>query len=112
MKGIAEGAGVKYEDILALNVRTEIAFGSFVSDGCTALSWLDKTKGEGKGQKSYLGQNWDWDVRYEPFLLPRVVFLFSLLRITLLFKDSLRLRAPSQQRFPPRSRLRMRMLIR
>jgi len=27
MRGIAEGAGVSYEDILALNVRTEIAFG-------------------------------------------------------------------------------------
>jgi isopenicillin-N N-acyltransferase-like protein len=52
MEGVAEGAGVTYVDILALNVRTEIAFG----DGCTALSW--KGKGEGK---SILGQNWDWD---------------------------------------------------
>ncbi len=52
MEGVAEGAGVQYEDILALNVRTEIAFGAF-SDGCTALSW--------KGEKgSILAQNWDW----------------------------------------------------
>lgn len=53
MEGVAEGAGLKYEDILALNVRTEIAFGAF-SDGCTALSW----KGEAG---SVLAQNWDWN---------------------------------------------------
>lgn len=53
MEGVAEGSGVKYEDILALNVRTEIAFGAF-NDGCTALSW--------KGEKgSILAQNWDWN---------------------------------------------------
>jgi isopenicillin-N N-acyltransferase-like protein len=54
MKGVAEGAGLSYEDILVLNVRTEIAFGSF-NDGCTGISW----KGEGK---SLLGQNWDWNL--------------------------------------------------
>jgi len=53
MEGVARGAGVTYTDILALNVRTEIAFGAF-SDGCTALSW----KGRGS---SVLGQNWDWN---------------------------------------------------
>ena len=54
MEGVAEGAEVSYEDILALNVRTEIAFGSF-NDGCTGISW----KGEAK---SMLGQNWDWNL--------------------------------------------------
>lgn len=57
MRGVAEGAGVSYEDILALNVRTEIAFGAF-NDGCTALSW----KGP---ESSILGQNWDWNIKYE-----------------------------------------------
>ena len=38
--------------ILALNVRTEIAYGMF-DDGCTVLSW--KTK-----DTNYLAQNWDW----------------------------------------------------
>ncbi|EPQ51268.1 acyl-CoA 6-aminopenicillanic-acid-acyltransferase [Gloeophyllum trabeum ATCC 11539] len=52
MRGIADGAGVTYADILALNVRTEITFGLF-SDGCTAVSW--KTD-----KKSFLAQNWDW----------------------------------------------------
>jgi len=53
MQGVAEGAGVQYEDILALNVRTEVAFGAF-NDGCTALSW--KSTGG-----SILAQNWDWN---------------------------------------------------
>jgi len=54
MRGVAAGAGVPYNDILALNVRTEIAFGTF-NDGCTSLSWL--------GEKtSLLAQNWDWNV--------------------------------------------------
>lgn len=37
---------------MALNVRTEIAFGMF-SDGCTALSWKSE-------ETSILAQNWDW----------------------------------------------------
>ncbi|KAI9695476.1 MAG: hypothetical protein M1820_008578 [Bogoriella megaspora] len=53
MKGVASGAGVPFPSILALNVRTEIAYGMFQSDGCTALSW--KT-----GDASFLAQNWDW----------------------------------------------------
>ncbi|KAK0336347.1 hypothetical protein LTS16_015207 [Friedmanniomyces endolithicus] len=50
--GIAEGAGVSLSDVIAINVRTEIAFGMF-SDGCTALGW--KTR-----DGSFLAQNWDW----------------------------------------------------
>ena len=51
IKGVAQGAGVEMESILALNVRTEIAYGMF-KDGCTAFSWKD-------GRKSFLAQNWD-----------------------------------------------------
>ncbi|CZR67766.1 related to Acyl-coenzyme A:6-aminopenicillanic-acid-acyltransferase 40 kDa form [Phialocephala subalpina] len=61
MEGVAQGAGVTYGDILALNVRTEIAFGNF-SDGCTALSW----KGAGT---SILGQNWDWNTEQSENLI-------------------------------------------
>ena len=60
MNGIADGAGVPFIDILALNVRSEIAFGLFdegneplESDGCTSLAW--KTP-----RGSFLSQNWDW----------------------------------------------------
>lgn len=64
MRGVAEGAGVTYEDILALNVRTEIAFGAF-NDGCTAISWK-------AGEKSYLAQNWDWNTEFVPSFFPPV----------------------------------------
>ena len=50
--GLAAGANVPLLSILALNVRTEIAFGMF-SDACTALSWKE-------GNTSFLAQNWDW----------------------------------------------------
>lgn len=53
MRGVAEGAGVEFETILALNVRTEIGYG-LLNDGCTAFAW--KT-----GTDSFIGQNWDWD---------------------------------------------------
>lgn len=52
MLGVAEGADVDFDSILAMNVRTEIAYGMF-SDGCTALSWK-------AGDASFLAQNWDW----------------------------------------------------
>lgn len=51
MRGIADGAGVKLLDIVALNVRTEINFGMF-DDGCTSLAWHTD-------EHAYLGQNWD-----------------------------------------------------
>jgi len=58
MKGIANGAGLDLESIVALNVRTEIAYG-MLSDGCTALSW--KTS-----DSSFLAQNWDWNFEQTP----------------------------------------------
>ena len=54
MEGVAEGAGVDFGSILALNVRTEIAYGlAKDADGCTAFSW--KTE----DGASFLAQNWD-----------------------------------------------------
>ena len=41
-----------YLFILALNVRTEIAYG-LARDGCTAIFWKTETS-------SFLAQNWDW----------------------------------------------------
>lgn len=54
MRGIAEGAGVELADVLALNVRTEIAFGLF-TDGCTMLAWHSKQP----GGSAFIAQNWD-----------------------------------------------------
>jgi len=61
MKGIADAVGVDLESIVALNVRTEIAYG-MMSDGCTAFSW--KTK-----DASFIGQNWDWSFEQSPNII-------------------------------------------
>lgn len=58
MQGIADGAKCSLADVIALNVRTEIAFGlmepgRMVSDGCTSLAWST-------ADVSRMGQNWDW----------------------------------------------------
>lgn len=83
MQGIADGAGVAYLDILALNIRSEIAFSMFSdpktlpqpqtnggngihkmeSDGCTALAWRTANG------KSFIAQNWDWKPRQLPNLI-------------------------------------------
>ncbi|KAI9928924.1 hypothetical protein ASPWEDRAFT_49394 [Aspergillus wentii DTO 134E9] len=52
MQGIAEGASLNILDIVALNCRSEIAFG--FSDGCTSLSWKKSENAR------VLTQNWDW----------------------------------------------------
>ncbi|KAI2087648.1 hypothetical protein LOZ36_002633 [Ophidiomyces ophidiicola] len=61
IKGVAKGAGLDVASILALNVRTEIAYGMF-NDGCTAFSWKSD-------KKSFLAQNWDWDNEQAPNLI-------------------------------------------
>ncbi|KAJ9606917.1 hypothetical protein H2200_008928 [Cladophialophora chaetospira] len=61
MQGVADGAGLDLESIVALNVRTEIAYG-MLSDGCTALSW--KTT-----DASFLAQNWDWNFEQTPNII-------------------------------------------
>lgn len=53
MRGVADGTGVAFESILALNVRTEIGYG-MLTDGCTAFAWKTATG-------SFLAQNWDWE---------------------------------------------------
>lgn len=55
MEGIAKGASVEFEDILALNARSEIALTNNVNDGCTSLAIMPPLS-----DKAYLAQNWDW----------------------------------------------------
>jgi isopenicillin-N N-acyltransferase-like protein len=51
LQGIADGSKRNIHDIVALNVRTEIAFG-LMTDGCTSLFWETP-------ENIFLGQNWD-----------------------------------------------------
>lgn len=54
MDGVAKGAGVTFEDILALNTRSEIALTN-APDGCTSFALTRP-----KTSKTWLAQNWDW----------------------------------------------------
>lgn len=56
MKGIAAGAGegVEFLDILALNLRSEIALTNY-TDGCTSIATYNASRSE-----VFVGQNWDW----------------------------------------------------
>ena len=55
MRGLAEGAGVSYGDILALNCRSEIMFA--LPDGCTSVIIPPEASSDGK---AYIAQTWDW----------------------------------------------------
>lgn len=70
MDGVAEGAGVDPDEILALNARGEIvrardsAFGQI--EGCSSFALLPDATGDGH---VYCGQNWDWRAGTEPTTL-------------------------------------------
>jgi isopenicillin-N N-acyltransferase-like protein len=68
MEGIAAGAGVDFEDILALNARSEIALTGrkdrIFADGCTSIAVTPPASGE-----TIIGQNWDWKGSQEESLL-------------------------------------------
>lgn len=65
MRGIADGAGVDLEDILALNTRSEIMFAARNHAGrlrpglheCTAFA---VQPARSRTQTTIVGQNWDW----------------------------------------------------
>ncbi|OUQ25201.1 hypothetical protein B5E80_05290 [Flavonifractor sp. An135] len=60
IRGVAEGSGYDLEDILALNVRSEIVLQSGqLSQGCTALALTPPVT---RGGETWLAQNWDWKV--------------------------------------------------
>jgi isopenicillin-N N-acyltransferase-like protein len=66
MHGMAEGSGLRFEDVLALNVRTEVMFAAKARQAlsrpaagageCTAFAALP----EKPGGHVLIGQNWDW----------------------------------------------------
>lgn len=69
MQGIADGAGVSFQEIVALNVRYEILYYQHVQsqlaagrDGCTSFAVAPAASANGH---LLMGQNWDWipDVR-------------------------------------------------
>src|SRR6266516_4121852 len=63
VRGIAEGARVPFEDILALNGRGELSHGDVFldesRDACSSFALTSEATGDGH---VYCGQNWDWRV--------------------------------------------------
>lgn len=66
MRGIAEGAGLDFEDVLSINVRTEVMFAAKARKAeeagrapgeCSAFAVLPEASAEGH---TLIGQNWDW----------------------------------------------------
>jgi isopenicillin-N N-acyltransferase-like protein len=55
--GIAEGAELPFEDVLAMNCRSELMFGKNMAAECTAFGLQPSVTADGH---TYVGQNWDW----------------------------------------------------
>ena len=81
IQGVAEGAGVAFEDILALNLRTEILFSGKARKLAAGGAAPGDLPGRGectsfcdlRGSRPLAGQNWDWI----PFAHRTVVVLES-----------------------------------
>jgi isopenicillin-N N-acyltransferase like protein len=56
LAGIAEGAGLPFEDVLAMNCRSELMFG-FAGAECSSFALQPTVTADGH---TYVGQNWDW----------------------------------------------------
>jgi isopenicillin-N N-acyltransferase-like protein len=59
VEGIAEGAGVDAEDVLAINLRTEIMFGLDARAAHVAMKECTAAGGS-EGGHVVVAQNWDW----------------------------------------------------
>ncbi len=60
LEGMAEGAGLDFEDLLALNLRSEVMFGGTIHGAgheCSAVAALPEATDDGH---TLLAQNWDW----------------------------------------------------
>lgn len=61
IRGIGEGAGVAFEEVLALNARGELSthnpFADEAEEGCSSYALIAPASGDGH---VYCGQNWDW----------------------------------------------------
>jgi isopenicillin-N N-acyltransferase-like protein len=71
IKGMAKGSGRALEEILTINLRTEILFGLKklpAKEGCTSFCALSEITREGN---TILGQNWD----YRPFAAETMLLL-------------------------------------
>lgn len=69
MEGVAEGAGVHFLDLLAVNCRSELMFGRAALD-CTSFAVTPGATADGH---TYVAQNWDWAPSVESSLILLVI---------------------------------------
>lgn len=69
LQGVADGSGVKVEEIVALNARTEVTFACLPNPmkgaapgGCTSFAITPEATQNGH---MFIGQNWDWRAEAE-----------------------------------------------
>jgi isopenicillin-N N-acyltransferase-like protein len=76
LKGLAEGSGQQFEEIIALNARWELNYAynkwaipkAFIPGGCTAFALTQEAT---DNKHIYIGQNWDYNP-YDSLLIMRV----------------------------------------
>lgn len=76
LKGLAEGSGRQFEEIIALNARWELNYAynkwaipkAYIPGGCTAFALTQETT---DNKHIYIGQNWDYNP-YDSLLIMRV----------------------------------------
>ena len=68
LEGLAKGAGITLDEIIAINARYEINFALGISclyhGGCTSVSALPQVTRDGH---TLVGQTWDWLPRFQEF---------------------------------------------
>lgn len=57
IEGVAEGADLQFEDVLAMNCRSELMFGSTIIMECSSFALQPEVTAD---RHTYVGQNWDW----------------------------------------------------
>jgi len=70
IEGVAEGAGFTAEDLLAVNCRSEVMFGTAPVMECTSFGLQPQVTANGH---TYVGQNWDWAPDIKETLLLLVI---------------------------------------
>jgi isopenicillin-N N-acyltransferase-like protein len=68
--GIAEGAGCQASDVMAVNCRSELMFGTNAPLECTSFGLQPEITATGR---TYVGQNWDWAPEVKASLILLVV---------------------------------------
>ena len=70
IEGIAEGADVDRDEVLALNCRSEVMFGTAPPLECTSFGLQPSATANGH---TYVGQNWDWSPNIKETLILLVI---------------------------------------